>query len=72
MALWEAGLVGTAALLAGGAVTVLVGWTIRSATSAHVAQLPFTLPFLPLGAIVVTCAGLTAIAAVAGSWVRLR
>ena len=72
MALWEAGLVGASALLVGGAVTVLVGWTIRSATSAHVAELPFTLPWLPLGAIVVTCAGLTALAAVAGSWVRLR
>ena len=72
MALWEAGLVGAAALLVGGAVTVLVGWTIRSATSAHVAEVPFTLPWLPLGAIIVTCAGLTALAAMAGSWVRLR
>ena len=37
MALWEAGLVGGAALLVGGAVTALVGWTVRAATSADVA-----------------------------------
>ena len=67
MALWEAGLVGAAALLVGGAVTGLVGWTIRTSTSANVAEQPFTLPWLPLAAIVATCAALTLVAALAGS-----
>jgi putative ABC transport system permease protein len=67
MALWEAGLVGAAALLVGGAVTALVGWTIRSATSADVEVQPFTLPWLPLAAIVATCAALTLVAALVGS-----
>jgi putative ABC transport system permease protein len=67
MALWEAGLVGAAALLVGGAITGVVGWTIRSATSADVAHQAFTVPWLPLGAIVATCAGLTLVAALAGS-----
>ena len=67
MALWEAGLVGAAALLVGGAVTGLVGWTIRTSTSADVAEQPFTLPWLPLAAIVATCAALTLVAALAGS-----
>ncbi len=48
MALWEAGLVGGAALLVGGAVTALVGWTVRAATSADVGDQPFTVPWLPL------------------------
>ena len=59
MALWEAGLVGAAALLVGGAITGLVGWTIRSATSADVPDQAFTLPWVPLSAIVATCAALT-------------
>jgi putative ABC transport system permease protein len=67
MALWEAGLVGAAALLVGGLVTAVVGWTVRSATSADVAHQPFTLPWLPLAAIVATCVGLTLIAAYVGS-----
>lgn len=67
MALWEAGLIGTAALLVGAAVTVMVGWTIRSATTADVAAQPFTIPWLPLAAIVATCAVLTLMAALAGS-----
>ena len=67
MALWEAGLVGAAALLVGGAVTAVVGWTVRSATSADVSGQAFTLPWLPLTAIVATCAGLTLVAALVGS-----
>ena len=67
MALWEAGLVGAAALLVGAAVTGLVGWTIRTSTSADVGEQPFTLPFLPLAAIVATCAALTLVAALVGS-----
>ena len=69
MALWEAGLVGAAALLVGAAITALVGWTIRSATAADVVEQPFTMPWLPLAAIVVTCAALTIVAAWAG-WRR--
>jgi putative ABC transport system permease protein len=67
MALWEAGLVGAAGLLAGTAVTVLVGWTIRVATSADVPDQPFMLPWVPLGAIGATCAALTMLAALVGS-----
>ena len=67
MALWEAGLVGAAALLVGGAVTALVGWTVRAATSADVGHQPFTLPWLPLGAIGATCVGLVLVAALVGS-----
>jgi putative ABC transport system permease protein len=67
MALWEAGLVGAAALLVGGAVTALTGWTVRSATSADVAGQALTVPWLPLGAVVATCLVLTLVAALAGS-----
>ena len=44
MALWEAGLVGAAGLVVGGAVTALVGWTVRAATSGDVGDMPFTIP----------------------------
>jgi putative ABC transport system permease protein len=67
MALWEAGLVGTAGLVVGGAVVALVGWTIRSATSADVPDQAFTVPWLPLAAIVATCVALTLVAALVGS-----
>jgi putative ABC transport system permease protein len=67
MALWEAGLVGTAALLVGGFVTAVVGWTIRTATSADVQGQGFTLPWLPLTAIAATCAALVLLAALVGS-----
>jgi putative ABC transport system permease protein len=67
MALWEAGLVGAAALLVGGVVTAVVGWTIRAATSADVPNQPLTLPWLPLASIVATCVGLTLVAAYVGS-----
>jgi putative ABC transport system permease protein len=67
MALWEAGLVGAAALLVGGAVTAVVGWTVRTASAADVPDQPFTLPWLPLAAIVATCVGLTLVAALVGS-----
>jgi putative ABC transport system permease protein len=68
MALWEAGLVGAAALLVGGAVTALVGWTVRTATAADVADQPFTVPWLPLTGVVATCTVLTLVAALVGSW----
>jgi len=67
MALWEAGIVGAAGLAVGGAVTAVVGWTIRTATSADVAHQPFTLPWLPLVAIAATCAALTLLAALVGA-----
>ncbi|HEX5090765.1 MAG TPA: FtsX-like permease family protein [Nocardioides sp.] len=67
MALWEAGLVGAAALLVGGVVTAVVGWTVRSATAGDVANQPLTFPWLPLSAIVATCVGLTLVAAYVGS-----
>jgi len=67
MALWEAGLVGAAALLVGALITGVVGWTIRSATSADVSVQPFTVPWLPLAAIVATCVALTLVAALVGS-----
>jgi len=67
MALWEAGLVGGAGLVVGGAVTAVVGWTVRAATSADVGDQPFTLPWLPLTAITATCVGLTLVAALVGS-----
>jgi putative ABC transport system permease protein len=72
MALWEAGLVGTAALLVGGAVTAVVGWTVRAATSADVADQPLTLPWLPLAAITATCVALTLVAALVGSHRAVR
>jgi putative ABC transport system permease protein len=67
MAMWEAGLVGAAGLRVGGAVTPLTGWMVTSATSADVADQPFTVPWLPLSAIVATCVALTLVAAYAGS-----
>ena len=66
MALWEAGLVGAAALLAGGAVTALVGWTICSATSADVGSSRSRRRALPLAAIVATGAALTLVVALVG------
>ena len=66
MALWEAGLVGAAALLVGGAVTGVGRLDHPPATSSDVADQAFTLPWSPLGAIVATCAGLTLVAALAG------
>lgn len=66
-ALWEAGLVGAAALLVGGAVTGSVGWLIRYATTRDVVDVGMTVPWLPLGAIVAVCLGLTLLAALVGS-----
>lgn len=66
-ALWEAGLVGAAALLVGGAITAFVGWLIRYAITRDVAEVAMTVPWLPLGAIVAVCAGLALLAAGIGS-----
>jgi putative ABC transport system permease protein len=66
MALWEAGLVGSAALLVGSAITVFVGWLVRYATR-DVPDMAMTVPVLPLAAILATCGGLALLAALAGS-----
>ncbi|MDZ5620996.1 FtsX-like permease family protein [Nocardioides sp. HM23] len=72
MALWEAGLVGVAALLVGGLVTGFVGWLVRRVTTADVADVGMTLPWLPLAAVAATCAGLVVVGALAGSRSTLR
>jgi putative ABC transport system permease protein len=66
-ALWEAGLVGTAALLVGGAVTAYTGWLVRTSITRSVPDAPLTMPWLPLGAVVAVCLLLTLTAAAAGS-----
>lgn len=66
-ALWEAGLVGAAALLVGGTITGFVGWLISFAITRDVADVDLTVPVLPLGAIVVVCTGLALVAALVGS-----
>jgi putative ABC transport system permease protein len=67
MVLWEAGLVGTAALLAGGAVTAFVGWLVRHAIAGEAPDMTMTVPWLPLLAIFGTCVGLALLAGVSGS-----
>ncbi|CAI9411750.1 FtsX-like permease family protein [Nocardioides sp. T2.26MG-1] len=67
MALWEAGLVGAAALLVGSAITGFVGWLVRHATTRDVPDVAMTVPVVPLAAILATCAGLALLAALAGS-----
>jgi putative ABC transport system permease protein len=67
MAVWEAGSVGAAALLVGGAVVVFVGGLIRYATTRDVPSVGLTVPWLPLAAIAVTCIGLAVAAALAGA-----
>lgn len=72
MALWEAGLVGAAGLLVGGLVTTVVGISVRAATTADVAGQALTVPWLPLAAIVATCAVLVLAAALVGSRSAVR
>lgn len=67
MALWEAGLVGGAALLAGGAVSGGLGWMVRNAMAHDLDHAALTIPWLPLGAIAATGMGLVLLAALAGS-----
>lgn len=66
-ALWEAGLVGAAALLVGGAVTAFVGGLMGHAITSDVAGVGLTVPWLPLATIVVICTGLALLAALVGS-----
>lgn len=72
MVIWEAGLVGAAALLLGGLVTGFVAWLIRYATTRDVPDVPMTVPWLPLAAIVATCLGLAVVAALAGARAATR
>lgn len=67
MAVWEAGLVGGAALLMGSAITVFVGCLVRYATTRDVPDVAMTVPVLPLTAILATCAALALLAALAGA-----
>ncbi|MGL5909974.1 MAG: FtsX-like permease family protein, partial [Phycicoccus sp.] len=67
MALWEAGLIGAAALLAGAATTGLTGWLVREATTRDVPGHPLTLPWLPLTGIAMTCTCLALVAALVGA-----
>lgn len=62
-ALWEAGSVGAAAVLVGGAVVGVVGWMVQHAVTRDVPGVDLTVPWLPLGAIAATCVGLTLVAA---------
>lgn len=66
-ALWEAGLVGAAALLVGGAITGFVGWLIAYAITRDVSGVALSVPWLPLGSIGVVCGGLALLAAPVGS-----
>ena len=66
-AMWEAGLVGVAALLGGAAVTAYVGWLVRGAIVRHVPGSAMTLPWLPLVAVLAVCLGLTLVAAAVGA-----
>lgn len=66
-ALWEAGLVGAAALSVGGAVVAFVGGLVRLSIARDVGEVGFTLPWLPLLAIALTCVGLALVAALAGA-----
>jgi putative ABC transport system permease protein len=66
-ALWEAGAVGTSALLVGGAVVGLVGWMVRHAVTRDVAGVELTMPWPSLAAITATCLALTLVAAAVGS-----
>jgi putative ABC transport system ATP-binding protein len=65
-AIWQAILVCGTGLLLGGATTVLLGWLVRRAITADLADsaVPITIPWLPLLAIGVTCLLLTAAAGI--------
>lgn len=72
MALWEAGLVGTAALLVGGIVTEVLGWMVRHAIARDVDGAALTIPWTALISIVVTALGLVLAAGLTGSAVNGR
>jgi putative ABC transport system permease protein len=67
MAMWEAGLVGAAALIMGGVVAATLGWTVRHAITQDVDAAALTMPWVALLSIVVTAVGLVLAAGLAGS-----
>jgi putative ABC transport system permease protein len=67
MALWEAGLVGVAALLTGAVVTGFVGWLVSSAIRRDLGAVPITVPWLPLLGVLTMCLALALLAAFVGS-----
>ncbi len=69
---WEAGLVGGAALVAGGGITLLVGWIIRQAIARDVADAALTVPWAELAGVVGACAVLVLAAAAAGARATTR
>ncbi|WP_205474186.1 FtsX-like permease family protein [Nocardioides sp. SYSU D00038] len=71
-AVWEAALAGGAGLLVGAAVVVLVGWLVRHATTRDVGGVAMTVPWLPLGAVALTCAVLVVAAALVGARAATR
>ncbi|MFC0505161.1 FtsX-like permease family protein [Micromonospora costi] len=70
-ALWQATLITGAGLVLGGLTTVFLGWLVRRTVTADLAgsgvDVPMTIPWLPLVAIVVACTGLAVTAATAGA-----
>ncbi len=72
MALWEAGLVGTAALLIGGLTAAGLGWMVRHAITQDVAGAALTIPWTALVSIVVTALLLVLAAGLAGSAAATR
>lgn len=70
-ALWQATLVTGAGLVLGGLTTGYLGWLVRRAVTADLAgtgvDVPMTIPWVPLIAIVAACVGLAAAAATAGA-----
>jgi putative ABC transport system permease protein len=71
-ALWEAGLVGTAALVVGGVVTGVLGWMVRHAIAQDVDTAALTIPWIAMVSIVVTALGLVLAAGLTGSIVNGR
>lgn len=69
-AVWQSAFVTGAGLLLGGLTTGFLGWLVRHAIGRDLAgtgvDVPMTVPWLPLGAIAATCAGLALAAALAG------
>ncbi|MGA8246731.1 MAG: ABC transporter permease, partial [Nocardioides sp.] len=72
MALWEAGLVGSSALLVGACVAAGLGWMVRHAIAHDVAGAHITIPWTALISIVLTALGLVLAAGLAGSAAATR
>jgi putative ABC transport system permease protein len=70
--LWEAGLVGTAALLLGGATAAGLGWMVRHAIAQDVTGAALTIPWTALVSIVVTALALVLTAGLVGALAATR